>query len=75
MVTIVEHQKTLPPPAFSFVATSDGSALEKLRPFLESGKVKGFALFIDQNAVAARKRHLGVGNAVPETADAWFAKA
>ena len=42
---------------------------------VDSGKVKGFALFIDQNAVAARKRHLGVGNAVPETADAWFAKA
>ncbi|XP_056169632.1 2-methylene-furan-3-one reductase-like [Syzygium oleosum] len=40
VVTIVEHQKTLPPPAFSFVGTSDRSTLEKLRPFLESGKVK-----------------------------------
>ncbi|XP_010029198.2 2-methylene-furan-3-one reductase [Eucalyptus grandis] len=40
VVTIVEHSKTLPPPAFSFVSASDGATLEKLKPFLESGKVK-----------------------------------
>ncbi|KAL3723157.1 hypothetical protein ACJRO7_035348 [Eucalyptus globulus] len=40
VVTIVEHSKTLPPPAFSFVSASDGVTLEKLKPFLESGKVK-----------------------------------
>lgn len=28
------------PPAFLFVVTSDGSMLEKLNPYLESGKVK-----------------------------------
>ena len=28
------------PPASSFVLTSDGSMLEKLNPYLESGKVK-----------------------------------
>ncbi|KAF7846686.1 hypothetical protein BT93_L3914 [Corymbia citriodora subsp. variegata] len=40
VVTIAEHNKTLPPPAFSFIGTSDGSTLEKLNPFLESRKVK-----------------------------------
>ncbi|KAF7847248.1 hypothetical protein BT93_L3155 [Corymbia citriodora subsp. variegata] len=40
VVTIVEHNKALPPPAFSYAATSDCSTLEKLKPFLESGKVK-----------------------------------
>ncbi|KAL6900644.1 hypothetical protein ACP4OV_005320 [Aristida adscensionis] len=29
-----------PPPGFRFVVTSDGSVLEKLNPYLESGKVK-----------------------------------
>lgn len=29
-----------PPPAIYFILTSDGSVLEKLRPYLESGKVK-----------------------------------
>ncbi|KAI0708815.1 beta-lactamase/transpeptidase-like protein [Cerioporus squamosus] len=38
-------------------------------------RVKGFALFIDRDAVEARKRRAGVGEAVPESADAWFAKA
>ena len=28
------------PPAITFVLTSDGSKLEKLRPYLESGKVR-----------------------------------
>lgn len=28
------------PPAFQVIVTSDGSVLEKLNPFLESGKVK-----------------------------------
>ncbi|GLT55267.1 hypothetical protein SLA2020_284050 [Shorea laevis] len=28
------------PPAFKFGVTSDGSILEKLKPYLESGKVK-----------------------------------
>ncbi|KAK3413238.1 2-methylene-furan-3-one reductase [Eucalyptus grandis] len=40
IVTIVKQNKTLPPPAFFFAVTSNRSTLEKLKPFLESGKVK-----------------------------------
>ncbi|XP_048129066.1 2-methylene-furan-3-one reductase-like [Rhodamnia argentea] len=40
VVTIVDHGRELPPPAFSFIGTSDRSTLEKVKPFLESGKVK-----------------------------------
>lgn len=29
-----------PPPSFRFVVTSNGSVLEKLNPYLESGKVR-----------------------------------
>ncbi|XP_057980771.1 2-methylene-furan-3-one reductase-like [Malania oleifera] len=41
VVGIVGSQEAQPPPpAFVFVLTSDGGILEKLRPYLESGKVK-----------------------------------
>ncbi|KAI6700674.1 hypothetical protein NL676_014998 [Syzygium grande] len=40
VVTIAENGKTLPPPAFFFEKTSDCSTLEKVKPFLESGKEK-----------------------------------
>ncbi|XP_041005898.1 2-methylene-furan-3-one reductase-like isoform X1 [Juglans microcarpa x Juglans regia] len=42
VVTIVPQQPpaTPPPPAFIFILTSKGSVLEKLKPYLESGKVK-----------------------------------
>ncbi|XP_048129070.1 2-methylene-furan-3-one reductase-like [Rhodamnia argentea] len=40
VVEIVELDKELPPPAFSFRATSDRWTLEKVKPLLESGKVK-----------------------------------
>ncbi len=42
---------------------------------VDEGRVHGFALFIDRDAVEARKRRIGVDNVVLETADAWFAKA
>lgn len=38
IVTIVVGPVT--PPAFTFVLNSTGSILEKLKPYLESGKVK-----------------------------------
>ncbi|RPD64202.1 beta-lactamase/transpeptidase-like protein [Lentinus tigrinus ALCF2SS1-7] len=41
---------------------------------MDGEQVKGFALFNDQDAVEARKRHAGVRKAIPGTADAWFAK-
>lgn len=37
MVSIVPPA---PPTAISFILTSDGANLEKLRPYIESGKVK-----------------------------------
>ncbi|XP_041005899.1 2-methylene-furan-3-one reductase-like isoform X2 [Juglans microcarpa x Juglans regia] len=44
VVTIVPQPTpapaTPPPPAFIFILTSKGSVLEKLKPYLESGKVK-----------------------------------
>lgn len=40
VVTIVPSGNPLPPPAFIFILTSKGSFLEKLKPYLESGKVK-----------------------------------
>ncbi|XP_041005900.1 2-methylene-furan-3-one reductase-like [Juglans microcarpa x Juglans regia] len=42
VVTIVPQPPpaTSPPPAFTFFLTSKGSILEKLKPYLESGKVK-----------------------------------
>ncbi|KAF5479581.1 hypothetical protein F2P56_000390 [Juglans regia] len=42
VVTIVPQPApaTPPPPAFTFFLTSKGSILEKLKPYLESGKVK-----------------------------------
>ncbi|TFK90155.1 beta-lactamase/transpeptidase-like protein [Polyporus arcularius HHB13444] len=42
---------------------------------VDEGRVQGFALFIDRDAVEARKRRVGADNVVLETADAWFAKA
>ncbi|KAI0780020.1 beta-lactamase/transpeptidase-like protein [Fomes fomentarius] len=36
-------------------------------------KVAGFSLVLDEDAVAARARHLGGGH-LPETGDAWFVK-
>uniref|UniRef100_A0A0D9X7E9 Enoyl reductase (ER) domain-containing protein n=1 Tax=Leersia perrieri TaxID=77586 RepID=A0A0D9X7E9_9ORYZ len=38
--SVVVLTGAVPPPGFRFVVTSDGSVLEKLNPYLESGKVK-----------------------------------
>jgi 2-methylene-furan-3-one reductase len=38
--SVVALTGAVTPPGFRFVVTSDGSALTKLNPFLESGKVK-----------------------------------
>ncbi|KAI0516161.1 hypothetical protein KFK09_008833 [Dendrobium nobile] len=38
--TVVELTGPVSPPGFRFVVTSDGAALTKLNPFLESGKIK-----------------------------------
>ncbi|KAI3516254.1 hypothetical protein L1887_15165 [Cichorium endivia] len=39
-VSITDFEKPIPPPGFGFVLTSSGSMLNKLNPYLESGKVK-----------------------------------